>query len=109
MIDSHQHFWKYDPVSHAWITSEMKIIQRDFLPEHLSPIFDKHGVKGCVAVQAEQSDEETEFLLGLADKNEFIKGVVGWINLRGRDLDQRLQLLRFSKTERIPTYCSIRG
>jgi L-fuconolactonase len=91
MIDSHQHFWKYDPVSHAWITTEMRIIKRDFLPEHLTPILEKHGMEGCVAVQAEQSDEETEFLLALADKNDFIKGVVGWINLRSRDLEQRLQ------------------
>lgn len=93
VIDSHQHFWKYHPVRNAWITDDMKVIQRDFLPEDLMPIYENLGINGCVAVQADQSEEETNFLLKLASENDFIKGVVGWVDLKNPKVDERLQHL----------------
>jgi len=90
-IDSHQHFWKYHPVKEAWITDDMKIIQRDFLPADLLPLLQENNIDGCVAVQADQSEDETNFLLQLADKNEFVKGVVGWVDLQSADLEERLE------------------
>jgi L-fuconolactonase len=90
-IDSHQHFWKYHPVKDAWISGDMKVIQRDFLPADLSPLLEKNNIDGCVAVQADQSEEETHFLLQLATENDFIKGVVGWIDLRAENLEARLE------------------
>lgn len=89
-IDSHQHFWKYHPVKDAWISDDMKIIQGDFLPVDFLPLLQENGVDGCIAVQADQSEEETHFLLELAKDNDFIKGVVGWIDLRNPDLKSRL-------------------
>ena len=94
MIDAHQHFWKYDPIAHAWITKEMKVLQRDFLPTDLKPLLEKNGISGCVAVQAEQSEEESEFLLELAQQHHFIRGVVGWVNLRAQNLQARLEYYR---------------
>ncbi|HEY5824774.1 MAG TPA: amidohydrolase, partial [Cyclobacteriaceae bacterium] len=73
-IDAHQHFWKYNPVRDTWITEEMSVLRKDFLPGDLQPILLKNKIDGCVAVQAAQSEEETEFLLGLAYQNPFIKG-----------------------------------
>jgi len=90
-IDSHQHFWKYDPVVHAWITPDMNAIAKDFLPEDLLPLLQAAKIDGCVAVQADQSEAETQFLLNLADKYSFIKGVVGWVDLRASNLDERLE------------------
>lgn len=90
-IDSHQHFWKYHPVKDAWISDEMKVIQRDFLPADLLPLLQENNIDGCIAVQADQSEEETHFLLELAEKNDFIKGVVGWIDLRSETLEERLK------------------
>lgn len=84
-IDSHQHFWKFDPVRDSWIDNSMATIQRDFMPADLKPILDKHGIDGCVAVQADQSETETNFLLELAESNDFIKGVVGWVDFRAAD------------------------
>ena len=94
-IDSHQHFWKYSPARDTWITDDMKIIQKDFLPADLKPILDANSFEGCIAVQADQSENETNFLLELAAKNDFIKGVVGWINLKSESgsesVSERLQ------------------
>ena len=94
-IDSHQHFWQFDPVRDAWIDDSMQIIARDFLPNDLKPILKESQVGGCVAVQADQSEVETHFLLNLAAQNPFIKGVIGWVDLKAEDLPQRLEY--FSK------------
>ncbi|SEJ67654.1 L-fuconolactonase [Dyadobacter koreensis] len=92
VIDSHQHFWIYDSVRDSWITPEMEKIRQNFLPEDLKPVLAANGVDGCVAVQADQSNSETEFLLQLAEANDFIKGVVGWIDLRADNLYDRLEV-----------------
>jgi len=89
-VDSHQHFWIFDPVRDSWINDEMGVIQRDFLPEDLSPVLKVNGMDGCVAVQADQTEEQNDFLLSLAKKNDFIKGVVGWVDLRAAHIAERL-------------------
>ncbi len=89
-IDAHQHFWKFDPVRDNWITDEMSVIQKDFFPDDLKPVLQQNGFDGCVAVQASQSEEETDFLVTLAKQNDFIKGVVGWVDLQADDIEERL-------------------
>lgn len=98
-IDTHQHFWHFDPQRDAWITGDMAVIKRDFLPEDLEPLLHKHQFDGCIAVQADTSEAETKFLLDLADQYAFIKGVVGWLDLCGADIESRLDL--FSKNNRL--------
>jgi len=89
-IDAHQHFWQYDPTEHTWMTDEMAAIRRDFLPPDLKPLLDRVGFDGGIAVQARQSLEETRWLLELAARCEFIRGVVGWVDLRSPGLPSRL-------------------
>lgn len=91
MIDSHQHFWDFDPERHAWITDDMKAIRRHFQPSDLRPLLEHNGFEGCVAVQVDQTEEETHYLLRLSRDNDFIKGVVGWVDLRSDDLASRLE------------------
>lgn len=91
IIDSHQHFWKYDPVRDSWINDEMKILKRDFFPTDFTPILNEHKIDGSVAVQADQSEEETLFLLTHANQNPFIKGVVGWVDLRTEKINEQLE------------------
>jgi L-fuconolactonase len=89
-LDAHQHFWRFDPVRDTWITPEMGVIRRDFLPPDLAPLLVASGMDGCIAVQADQSAAETRFLLSLAAEHSFILGVVGWIDLRATDLERQL-------------------
>lgn len=93
-IDSHQHFWHFDLIRDAWIDDTMQVIRRDFLPADLKPVLEQCGIEGCVAVQAAQSAAETKFLLHLARENDFIKGVVGWIDLQAGDLETQIQLYK---------------
>ena len=90
-IDAHQHFWQFNPVRDAWMTEgSMSAIRQDFLPNDLQTILQKNGFDGCISVQADQSETETHFLLDLSNKNDFIKGVVGWVDLQSNDLSARL-------------------
>jgi len=89
-IDSHQHFWQYHPVQHDWINDEMAIIRKDFLPSDLRTVLQENNMDGCVAVQADQTETETDFLVGLTKENDFIKGIVGWVNLRADEIRERL-------------------
>jgi L-fuconolactonase len=98
-IDAHQHFWRYTPGEYGWIDASMAALQRDFLPEHLWPLMSASGFGGCIAVQARQTLEETEWLLDLAAQHVFIRGVVGWVDLQGDDL--RAQLERLASRKRL--------
>jgi len=89
-IDSHHHFWKYNPIEYNWIDESMKSIKKDFLPKDLKPILDSNSIDGSIAVQAHQSEEETLFLLKLAEKFNFIKGVIGWLDIKANDFEERL-------------------
>jgi L-fuconolactonase len=91
IIDAHQHFWRYAPETHAWLTDEMAALKRNFLPDDLEHDRIANGVWGTVAIQADQSEKETEFLLGLADGDPRILGVVGWIDLQAPNLPERLE------------------
>ena len=90
-VDAHQHFWNFDPLRDNWITEDMEVIRHDFLPLDLKPLMDANGLNSCIAVQADQSENETDFLLSLATENEFIKGVVGWIDLCADTIHERLE------------------
>lgn len=89
-IDAHQHFWIFDPVRDSWINDDMAVIQRDFLPADLEPILKENDMDGCIAVQADQSEMQNDFLLELANDNDFIKGIVGWVDLRADNIEERL-------------------
>ncbi|MDP4260977.1 MAG: amidohydrolase family protein [Bacteroidota bacterium] len=90
-IDSHQHFWIYDPVRDSWINDDMAAIRKDFLPQDIAPVLQQNGLDGSVLVQSDQSEGENEFQLNNAAKYDFIRGVVGWVDLQSPDIEKRLE------------------
>ncbi len=99
-IDAHQHFWIYNSREYGWIGDRMKLLKRDFLPEDLHPELLKSDFSGSVVVQARQSAEETRWLLKLASQNDFIKGVVGWVDLCNEQ-ELKRGLDEFCKSEKL--------
>lgn len=84
MLDSHVHFWNFDSSKSEfdWIEKGMENIRKSFLPEDLLFLTkSEFSDFNCIAVQAAQHWQETLFLLRLATEFEFIKGVVGWIDI----------------------------
>ncbi|MCI0922003.1 amidohydrolase family protein [Sphingobacterium rhinopitheci] len=94
-IDAHQHFWLYNEVKDAWITDDMVVLKRNFLPNDISETLKRNGFDGAIAVQADQSHRETAFLVELSEYFKLIKGVVGWVDLRAERIEEHLE--HFSK------------
>jgi L-fuconolactonase len=98
-IDSHQHFWHYNPAEHVWMDDRMLVLKRDYLPDELLPLLRAIDFDGTIAVQARQNLTETQWLLELADHHDFIKGVVGWVDLCSPALASQLE--SFSKHSKL--------
>lgn len=90
MIDSHVHFWNFDPIKDSWISPEMGSIRADFTPEDFSTASAAAQISGYIAVQADQTENENYFLLSLAEKDTTIKGIVGWVDFLNSKLEERL-------------------
>jgi L-fuconolactonase len=98
-IDAHQHFWKFEPVRDSWITDDMSIIQKDFLPKDFQTVLKKNDFDGSVVVQSDQSEHENGFQLKNSQENDFVKGVIGWVDLQAKDIEE--QLAYFSSFKKI--------
>jgi L-fuconolactonase len=90
MIDSHQHFWNFNEREYGWIKPEMSTLRADFGPVQLRAECDAAGIRGVVSVQARTTTAETEALLSHANENDFILGVVGWVDLTASDVGGQL-------------------
>jgi len=98
IIDAHQHFWQVGRFEYPWLTRELGVLYRDYLPEDLEPVLKQNKVAQTVLVQASNSLEETKWLLQLADANQFIAGVVGWVDLKSPLVSDQLdEFLRHKK------------
>lgn len=93
MIDTHHHFWRYDPQAYGWIPDDMATIRRDCLPDDLQPVLMANGVKAAVSVQAMRTHADTQQLLRWARDHRFIAGVVGWVDLTAADIGDQLDRL----------------
>src|SRR3989337_3438459 len=90
-IDTHVHFWEYDKIRDSWITDDMRVLQQNYLPQMIAGTLRRNGINGCIAVQADESELETLFLIELAKTHAIIKGVVGWVDLQKGNIEERLQ------------------
>jgi L-fuconolactonase len=93
MIDSHQHFWQVGRFEYPWMSEDLGVLYRDYLPVDLAPILQQNGVDKTVLVQASNSVAESRWLLDLAGANSFIAGVVGWVDLMSAGVDTQLEEL----------------
>lgn len=96
IIDAHQHFWQLSqPFDYGWLDAPANApIRRDYLPEHLAPLIQAAGADRTVFVQTQQNVAENRWVLGLAERHEFIAGVVGWVDLASPQCEE--QLLEFA-------------
>src|ERR1700674_5095297 len=93
IIDSHQHFWQVGRFDYPWMSPELGVLYRDYLPEMLEPILKEWGVAKTILVQASNSLAETDWLLSLADQHQLIAGVVGWVDLMDSGMAEDLEVV----------------
>jgi L-fuconolactonase len=92
-IDAHQHFWNLADREGGWPGPDLPAIYRDFAPDDLKPWLDRCGVDGTVLVQSMPTVQDTRWLLALADRRAFVRGVVGWVDLLAADVGEQLAAL----------------
>jgi L-fuconolactonase len=97
MIDAHFHCWQLDRADYGWLDPKLnpalKPICRDVTVSDWQAQSAPHGVAGGVLVQAAATEAETLFLLALADANQAVLGVVGWVDLLAPDAPARIEAL----------------
>ena len=90
-VDSHHHFWDVSRLDYLWMPPGPSVVRRNYLPPDLDPLIEEAGIQRTVLVQAQQSLEEAEFLLDIAEASDFVAGVVAWADVQsptlGEDLD----------------------
>ena len=96
-VDSHQHFWKLSRGDYSWMTPDMKKLYKDFFPTDLEPLIKEKNISKTIIVQAADTVAETEFTLKLAEDNEFVAGVVGWVDLESPKTKETIDKLCESK------------
>lgn len=102
-IDGHQHFWKLERGDYGWMTPALGPLYRDYLPADLVPHLTRHKFDRTILVQAAPTVAETDFLLELAAENNFIAGVVGWLDLESPDFARQ-----FDEYRRRPKFIGLR-
>jgi L-fuconolactonase len=90
IIDAHHHLWKFNEADYAWMDKSMSILKKNYLPADLEKQLGGTDVVGTVVVQARQNLDETRWLLEMAGRYPFIKGVVGWFDLCSENLQAQL-------------------
>lgn len=91
MLDTHHHLWSYNTDDYPWIPANTPLAQNHLLVE-LEEATSLAGVTGTIAVQARQTTEESASLLKIADQSDLIRGVVGWIPLVSKNVNEDLEL-----------------
>jgi len=102
-IDGHQHFWRVERGDYHWMDANVPVLCRDYLPDDLRPLLMKHAIDSTILVQAAQTVAETDFLLELAAENEFIAGVVGWLDMDSEDFSSQ-----FARYRKNPKFIGLR-
>ncbi|ADB35889.1 amidohydrolase 2 [Kribbella flavida DSM 17836] len=87
-VDAHHHVWDLGVREQSWLAgSAMDPIRRNFGVEDLAPLAAAAGVTQTVLVQTVGLPDETAEFLAIADSNELVAGVVGWIDLTADDAE----------------------
>jgi len=92
-LDAHQHFWELARGDYGWLTPDLAPIYRDFLPRDLEPLLARAGIEATILVQAAPTVAETEFMLSLAERTGFVRGVVGWVDFAAPDAPETIARL----------------
>ncbi|GAB3827918.1 amidohydrolase family protein [Kribbella italica] len=90
-VDAHHHVWDLGVREQSWMVgSAMDPIRRNFLVDDLAPLAAAADVTQTVLVQTVGLAAETPEFLAVAESNELVAGVVGWVDLTADDVENAL-------------------
>lgn len=81
ITDAHIHIWDFKKAAYDWLKNDTSILHRDYAMEELETDRRQAGIAAGLLVQAANNREDTAWMLEVAGKTDWIKGVVGWLPL----------------------------
>lgn len=93
MIDAHHHLWDPARRAYPWLAGDrMAPIRKPYTVDDLRRVTTAAGVHATVIVQTVPDEAETEEFPAIAEP--LVVGVVGWVDMTGPDIADRLARLR---------------
>jgi L-fuconolactonase len=97
-IDSHHHIWDLAVTNQDWITGEaLAPIKRNFLISDFREATSGLGIDKTVIVQTVTNYQETPVLLEVAERDDLVAGVVGWLDMKDANAISHLDSYQNSK------------
>lgn len=81
LADTHIHIWDFNRAEYTWLKGNTTILNRSYTIEELETERREAGVTSGILVQAANNFEDTDWMLQVAEKTDWIAGVVGWLPL----------------------------
>jgi L-fuconolactonase len=81
ITDTHIHIWDFDKAEYQWLKGNTSILNRVYAIEDLEKERKEAGITAGVLVQAANNFEDTDWMMEVAGKTDWIEGVVGWLPL----------------------------
>lgn len=78
---------------YPWMGPDLAGIRKPFGPNELRPLLADNGIDATILVQTISSVEETREFLETAATNDFIAGVVGWVDLTSPSVGETIASL----------------
>jgi L-fuconolactonase len=92
-VDAHQHFWRLMDRDGQWPPASLQAIYRDFGPDDLAPDLRAAGIDATILVQSLPSAVDTQWMLALAERTPWVRGVVGWVDFKAADAPAQIDAL----------------
>lgn len=105
MIDTHLHIWDRSRSSYSWLDHAPETLQRSHTLADVEADLDQLGVTGVILVQADETPEETEFLLETAHVSTRVLGAVVYLPLHQPDIVAK----RLPELQEDAAFCGVRN
>lgn len=82
VIDAHTHLWDPTASSYEWLDEAPASLRRLFDAEELGARLEGCSIDGAILVQADNTPEDTAWLIDRPRRRPWVQGVVAWYDLR---------------------------
>ncbi|MGN5732963.1 amidohydrolase family protein [Arthrobacter psychrochitiniphilus] len=103
-VDAHLHLWELAPGQYSWLEPAHGVLYNTYTAEQARDALDAAGIAQAILVQADDTAADTEAMLQIANQQDWITGVVGWLPLEQPQLAEKL----LEKWLQNPKFCGVR-